>query len=210
MDKPEVEEEEVEWLEESFSNESFMNSSRQMNRKEFNQLKNELQKNRGNFRRQTPWEKLVATGERRADEIRKKKRDMFLKMLFTARTTMTPWIDVEDVKAVRDEIYNSIIIKKTEFAENPKYSKTVHIKVSENDPEVEINSINSLTYARNKLAAWKCRCRNIPRSQIVMSHLTSLESILNVLIEEFNFDKRSGRSNGFGDLNSSMLYSLYC
>lgn len=210
MDKSVVDENEVQWIEESFSNESFMNSSGQMNQKEFNQLKNDLQKNKGNFKRQTAWSKLVATGERRADEIRKKKRDLFLKMLFTARTTMTPWIDVDDVKVVRDEIYNSIIIKKTEFAENPKYSKTVHIKVSENDPEVAINSINNLTFARNKLAAWKCRCRNIARSQIVMSHLTSLESILNVLIEEFNFNKRTGRSNGFGDLNSSLLYSLYC
>lgn len=210
MAKSVVDQNEVEWIEESFSDDSFMNSSSQMNQEEFNQLKNHLRKNKGKFNRKTSWSKLVATGERRADEIRKKKLGLFLKMLLTARTTMTPWIDVDDVKEVRDEIYNSIAIKKTEFAENPRYSKIVQIEVSENDPQVAINSINSLTFARNKLAAWKCRCRNIARSQIVMSHLTSLESILNVLIEEFNSDKRSGRSNRFGDMNSSMLYSLYC
>ncbi|KAH9406594.1 hypothetical protein TYRP_013575 [Tyrophagus putrescentiae] len=61
---------------------------------------------------------------------------------------MTPWIDVEDVKVVRNEIYNSIIFKKTEFARNSKYSKNVSIKASETDKQVEINSINSLIFAR--------------------------------------------------------------
>lgn len=145
-------------------------------------------------------------GEQRAEEIRRRKREQFLKMLFSARTTSTPWIDVQDIQEVHKALYGALKYEKKDIGESPFGKRVIIIGNTQEQAET---SIGSLSFARNKLSAWKTRCRNIQRSQIIVSHLTSLESILNVLIEEFNFCESSSIARQ-GLQNSSVLYSLYC
>ena len=150
--------------------------------------------------------------EQRINEIRKRKREQFLKMLFITRTTLTPWTDIQEFQEVRNNIFNSIRFVEKDFSESGNYKKRVMLNFDNHHHDTNINHVmENLCFARDKLSVWKFRCRNIVRSQIIMSHLISLESILNVLIEQHNMNQdKQHISISMSSFSNSVIYSLYC
>ena len=128
---------------------------------------------------------------------RHNKKVQFMKMLLTTRFTITPWSDVNECIEVHRNIYSSVNFITKELGDS-EYGKHV---------EIMPNSIESLCFARDKLTIWKLRCRNLNRTQIIMSHLISIESILNVLIEE---SLKQSKPASESISQHSVLYSLYC
>lgn len=110
-----------------------------------------------------------------------------------------PWCDLSELIEVRDCIYSSFRFEADPRLDLDRASRRVFL-------ESETNPLSRYHYARDRLELWKLRCRNILKSQIIVHHLTSIESMLNILIEEFNFYVVR---EGLGT-NQRLLYDLYC
>lgn len=124
--------------------------------------------------------------KKKFDDIRKKLEFRFL-----------PWAHVNELVEVRDCIYSGFHFQNVTNLDLEDAVQRIFVPNQD--------QLNRLYFARDKLSLWKYRCRNIEKSQLIVCHLNAIESMLNILIEEYNvYVIQNGCSN------TSLLYSLYC
>ncbi|OTF76147.1 hypothetical protein BLA29_006090, partial [Euroglyphus maynei] len=88
--------------------------------------------------------------------------------------------------------------------ENQIYSRKFNLDTKSADTISE-----HLKFAHELICDWKQRCTNLPNRsvQFIMQHLKSIESMVNILLEEFELEII--QNNIVGHSNSSLLYNLY-
>lgn len=125
----------------------------------------------------------------------------------------TPWSQIDELISARFFIYDSIYLSNTnndnsfeiEFnQENQIYSRKFNLDSKE--PHI---IFEHLQLARDCICDWQQRCTNLPNRSVnfIMQHLKSIESMVNILLEEFQLE--IVQNNIAGHSNSSILYNLY-